>query len=405
MQKRDDRGFSLIELLVAVTILAIVLVPLLHGFLSSYRVNFKSREVLRATTLAQNEMEIFQKEKIQDLMDPSRFSYSYTMEESSGIYTFMREDISNDPTETGYDVVVTLDPLSGDTQRYHEQNTAALLQMNTISALDSGTYIQPMRTVSNAVGLDEEVYGIFEQNKTTVGGASWNTARFSRQLQRCITLEVVREGGEDGITKAKVTCEYTCGVAGVMKDGYDTYTKEIIIFDNGQLLDEEGNRRELKSLYLFFAPRYDTDATAGNDRIVIRNEQGLPVNIYVVKQEILKTDGSSVWETPLNYKAELSIYDGMTAEGKSRGSYWTNLNLDQPAALGLGERIEFRFYDQADPAAFYSKSDSMDITQIKPIGVNDAKDRIYEMDVKVYRHGADRSTDRPLVTLDGTKLD
>ena len=190
-----------------------------------------------------------------------------------------------------------------------------------------------------------------------------------------------------------------------MKDGYDTYKKETIVFDNGQLFDKEGNRRELKSLYLFFSPRYDTDAAAGNDRIVVKNEQGLPVNIYVVRQEILKMDGSDTWEAPLNYKAELSIYDRMTAEGKACGSYWTNLNLDQPAALGLGEQIEFRFYDQADPAAFYSKADSMDITQIRPIGVNDAKDRIYEMDVKVYRHGADRSTDRPLVTLDGTKLD
>ena len=73
MKKQDNQGFSLIELLVAVVILAVVVVPLLHGFLSSYRVNSKSKSVLRATTLAQNEMETFEKEKIEDLIDPTKF--------------------------------------------------------------------------------------------------------------------------------------------------------------------------------------------------------------------------------------------------------------------------------------------------------------------------------------------
>ncbi len=52
-----DAGFSLVELLIAVTILAIIVIPLLHLFVTSTRVNVKSRQMLRATTVAQDIME------------------------------------------------------------------------------------------------------------------------------------------------------------------------------------------------------------------------------------------------------------------------------------------------------------------------------------------------------------
>ena len=61
MKKQNNKGFTLIELLVAITVLAIVITPLLHSFVSSHRVNAKSKQLMRATTLAQNEMELFEK--------------------------------------------------------------------------------------------------------------------------------------------------------------------------------------------------------------------------------------------------------------------------------------------------------------------------------------------------------
>lgn len=52
-----DAGFSLLELLIAVVILAIIVIPLLNMFLTSNRLNIKSRQTLRATTAAQDIME------------------------------------------------------------------------------------------------------------------------------------------------------------------------------------------------------------------------------------------------------------------------------------------------------------------------------------------------------------
>ena len=55
--RMTDAGFSLVELLIAVTILAIIVIPLLHMFITSTRINVKSRQTLRATTVAQDIME------------------------------------------------------------------------------------------------------------------------------------------------------------------------------------------------------------------------------------------------------------------------------------------------------------------------------------------------------------
>lgn len=56
-KRNKDAGFSLVELLIAVVILAIIVIPLLNVFLSSNRLNVKSRKTLRATTAAQDIME------------------------------------------------------------------------------------------------------------------------------------------------------------------------------------------------------------------------------------------------------------------------------------------------------------------------------------------------------------
>lgn len=55
--KASNAGFSLVELLIAVVILAIIAIPMLHMFVTSTNINVKSRQMLRATTVAQDIME------------------------------------------------------------------------------------------------------------------------------------------------------------------------------------------------------------------------------------------------------------------------------------------------------------------------------------------------------------
>ncbi len=57
--KEDNKGLSLIELLVAMALLAILIVPIFNSFIASARINHKSRQLMAATDVAQTVFEGF----------------------------------------------------------------------------------------------------------------------------------------------------------------------------------------------------------------------------------------------------------------------------------------------------------------------------------------------------------
>ena len=63
----DNHGFSLVEILIDMVIIAIIVVPLLHTFVSSARANMQARQTLRMTTAAQDIMEGLKAYTIEEL--------------------------------------------------------------------------------------------------------------------------------------------------------------------------------------------------------------------------------------------------------------------------------------------------------------------------------------------------
>lgn len=76
-----NAGMTLVELLVAVTMLAIIVVPLLHAFASSARVGLKARQNLRVTTMAQDLMEGLKSESIESVS----CSFNYPDDDYTGL--------------------------------------------------------------------------------------------------------------------------------------------------------------------------------------------------------------------------------------------------------------------------------------------------------------------------------
>lgn len=457
---KDNSGFSILEVLIAVVILAIIIVPMLHSFVSSHRMNVKSKQLMRATTLAQNEMEIFEKEKIEDLMDPAKFTYTVTGPEADGSYVFARSSISNDESGASasrFDVVVRLNPERADedgnednTRRYFYTNTKDLLYVNTVGGLDSGSFVQPVKNAKNLNGYDENVYHWFYNNKlpsaVLPSDEESGKAALGNGLARKITVRVyqVTEGAKTN-TIVKVIYDYFAP-DGVMSNGCQRYTDEEVVFNNEQKKDEEGNPVELQNVFLFFAPRYDAKGIpekgpvttyggrnykVAEDLIVIENEAALPVNFFVVRQELEITDTgqpskdkeiekgktTKVRLVPMNYQAKIEIHDRQNAEGGLCGAYYTNLNLEEIKEEGTGEKILLSIYDSNTGASLYGGDPGVEYIALgEPVkksirsltgdGAMESKDRIYTMEVEVYTHAdAHEDDEKPIVTLTGTKLE
>ena len=437
--REDNSGFSILEVLIAVIVLAVIIVPMFHSFVSSHRMNTKSKQLMRATTLAQNEMEIFEKEKIEDLLDPAKFAYTVTGPEADGSYVFERSNITNDDSGASasrFDVVVKLNPeREYNTSRYYDANTKDLLYINTVGELDAGSFVQPIRNASNFNGYDENVYGWFYGNKLSSGGtpgdyiSSMTRSILGNGLARKITVRVyqVNEGVKTN-TVVSVIYEYFAP-AEVMTAGCQQYTDETIIYNNSQKKDEDGNQVDLQNVFLFFAPRYDAvgipeigptidymgrNYKVAEDLIVIENEESLPVNFYLVRQDILvECSDTDVRDVPMSYQPKIEIHDSRSADGELCGTYYTNLNLDGTVGAGTGSHTRLSIYDNNTGASMYGGSTGVEYAAVgEPVrnsirsltgdNAKEQKDRIYSMEVKVYQHDDDTKS---IVTLTGTKLE
>lgn len=161
-QKKPNRnaGFSLVELLIAVTILSIIVIPLMHLFLSSARLNVKSRQTLRATTVAQDIMEGLKAYDVDELQQQfnhpqdgfyvldERMVQGGIKEETSretdssgapieGLYYFSLSEVTMQGTQ--YDALIKVDA-RGYTEGTADASLTSAPDLSALDPMDSAAY-------------------------------------------------------------------------------------------------------------------------------------------------------------------------------------------------------------------------------------------------------------------------
>lgn len=179
-----DAGFSLLELLIAVVILAIIVIPLLNLFLSSNRLNIKSRQTLRATTLAQDIMEGLKAYDIEELktqfntpadgfyvIDDNLIKGAIAEETNMevdgsgnpepGIYYFSMRDVSMQGSK--FDALVKVD-------------ARGYMAPGTYSNADDGNLLVLNKAIADAQSIDKENGTFVEQKvlRKAVLNAIWS---------------------------------------------------------------------------------------------------------------------------------------------------------------------------------------------------------------------------------------
>lgn len=334
-----DAGFSLLELLIAVIILAIIVIPLMNLFLSSNRLNIKSRQTLRATTAAQDIMEGLKAYNIEELKaqfaDPpksdfyvidSRLIKNGVKEETAlevdgsgnpapGLYVFSMRELTLQGSKFDAKIVVDGRGYMKDTLTHDEPfNDAALSDARSIDK-NNGTFVETYKirkAVLAGIFKDSEVETAVKARLTAAGFADVDdeflklksNATFKNittdfdKVERTIELELTEDTtdlDENGNPRVfmKVTQTYNFTFTYTNPAGASV-TKTVPIkgdMSSGYLVDSLscGKITAMKdgslNVNLFYYPLYGPTGKIGSDEIIIKNGSGADLNLLIAKQK------------------------------------------------------------------------------------------------------------------------
>ena len=387
---RDARGFTLVELLVAVVMLAIVVVPLLHSFVAGAQTAAASRRQNDATAAAQRILESLQASDTASLL-----ASDYTPEKANGRTTgvYTRSERGVVSNGSSFDTEVTLTPVDA-------VNSKAVAVGN------------PMDAVSDMTGADADALNEFE--KACNGNLS------AEELKNVLTrsIEIRSELQKDASYVIYVTFRYggtaVYTTAATDEDtGEPRYTQHRVTLSyqsedkvSASLPDDRRSLARIReeggpaySLYLYFAPIVHTDArTYYNDKFSIYNTAadgasgleaaGYDFNVFLI--DTLDTGESAGYQN-INYLPVIHYYGQHHLD---RTRVFSNLQMTPGTNFLRG----YTAHSNTDPAAagkWITKN--FDGTLVE----KQQRRRMSDVEVKIFRSGTD--TD-PLVIMNAVKL-
>lgn len=110
LRRVDESGFTLIEVLVATTIAALLLLPLLHGFSTGLKVTTRSSGLTDATLIAQSTLEtVGAQAPLDEARDLDRQEGRYHV--TARVHRYSAADLADDAAlpVAPYEIIVTVD--------------------------------------------------------------------------------------------------------------------------------------------------------------------------------------------------------------------------------------------------------------------------------------------------------
>lgn len=341
MKKREkrklnnDRGFSLIEVLVAVVILAIITLPIINSFASAARINSKARQAENADTAASAVIEDFKALSIDRLKE--KYPEQYQYDESTGIYTFNVTNSGLDYYEgvngEEFAINVVLDPTAYK-DVVSEDGTYENNPTNNINSYGVPNFAS-LNTSKNYV-IRDVIYRWDMDAKGTfaIQSENYNESMIKKTLE--ITVDI---GPADGnIDGNDIETEFVQNVSGriIYKySGCDDVVKEFKLEENRFMIPQTDNKymvsadTGVKNVYLFYVPfdKYTTefvenltgdewlsDTCYATDNVIINynynNEYSevdySALDVYLVQQNILSVYNRDIYLNRKNVQVNIN---------------------------------------------------------------------------------------------------
>ncbi len=419
----NNRGFSLVEILIALAILAIITVPLLHAFVTSAKVNMNARRKLRVTTIAQDIMEGLKADSLEEIRyqfaNPDgdadhdgfhlidKHMIKGTVYEAptgaDGVYQFNLEKVyveNTDEASFPVDIIIniTASPyrdatlVDRDTQETaipEKHNDVFVADISGIDTAVDGFYIEGYEHSAT------DNNPLVEWAVSTINGyrsASEKITAASIRQKITIRIDNTVNGALSGSadhTVVKVKYEYTTLPENESNHDPKNYCSwDAVMFDN------KVSGEPLQSIYLFYHPNYGVSATKYNDLIVYENPGSVPtmagadpVILRLIKQEMKDNTHENVMEA--NYRCRVNITDGAGAHSRLQTNIDTNAYSVYNKSYAIKKYAQGTYYYNGTASSKSALSPDSTYTSTDPDFVGKKKlDRIYSVSVDVYKGGS-----------------
>ena len=396
----DNSGLSIVEVLVAVAILAIVFVPLLKTFTQASTINGRAQKLQNVTSLAEGVMEDVKGKSIQELHDLAveRADVSFLPLDEDG--TLTKGNLKNVPPYTvtyenvtatqgiTYDAVVTIS-----TDNYKSTDRSDARKANKLSHNDdigdvSDANIRELPQI-NKVDSNKNAVLSWELNKydnkalenlaaeNSVSGSDIATLKDSYKdtAEKYINIEI-KEDTDTSSTKVSCEVEYKTG-----KNASDKSLKYLVY--TGYFVEPLASEPAGPDIYLFYTLSENVKDGASNIADPIKKENikiedkttGKRHNVYFIMQ-----DGVDKLSTTNGSEVTLDI----SGSGYSESIYYDKTSIFTDAITYLAGASTTD--DESDDVYFFSNlkdknGNSGELFNSK------SKDRIYYVTVEIKEHG------------------
>lgn len=386
---QSNKGFSLIEIIVAVAILAIIVLPLLNAFVASSKMNAMSKNKLMAIEIAKNIMEEVKGYNLADIArlgDPS--ITSPTIFGNTG-FNELDFDASSNKYITATDKSLKQNPTTGNYDFYPKSNEKYFFYLKNITrdrfkANALITVSKPSISVDNVskitpVNTNKDILIDATLSESDVANKMLNDSLLNNSVRQKVSAnslrrEIILTVTETDIVTVKTSFNYYV----------DGITSPITGLSDLRTDFSDSPKDELRSIYIFLEPWGNS---TGEDKIIINNPSNKEFKVYIVKQEMGSLNSK---------KVVVDVKDGnINSAEKSPVKLFTN----------LPETNFSHMYSRDGQPITSDKIDvTMDLVESLSAGRVNTLARLYDIEVKVFNSNVDENgivDAEPLVTLTG----
>lgn len=461
--KLNNVGMTLVEVIVAIAILSIVILPVLHSFVTSAIYNARSRSRQQTTAAAQTVLENFKAYSVKEIceqfahVDGKNFSVNGTV--NTQIVDPATHALISAPIPGG-DMDFRIFGMEYQNERY---DVEVNLRSHSSLAADMETLIYENRTANNSAAyvgiqrMDADAMAQIAEEVAVVWANEENAAAPTPAPSASPAPSITHSGGEVDTSKIKITereitfdvkktgddyivevsCKYQYQVDDYQYGVSETGTpKTFSIPSTSYSFDMDSGSTELYkeifrqpidaaqdhlNLTAYYYPAYSRGTGSAvkiaSDKITVQNSTDKEIRLYLYKQKNLSVSNSRLsfselgYHLNLNLAADVNIYDDNldivlgSPTSVAPGGYDTLTNRNH----GIGYIAQKGKYpDASDPAPTLPPDISTGTT-------TEVLRQMYDVTVTVYREHAlptDGSavssvtpSPTPLNTLSGTIIE